>query len=227
MSTAATNTSRGSSWSDSEVKALIAIWGENKIQEELDGAVRNQAIFDGIAKKMRQKGYDRDWKQCRNKIKNLKKEYRQVKDNNTQTGRGRKTCKNYKELDNILGHRPASVPAVLLDTGTTTNSSSAVLEDPLSDGAEEREELVTNGKNKLTTLHTGYHLHVLSYIACSSIDGDDVHANSPLDSALISQPAGGSALTTDDKEPGDETSVGMSTRIIRAEATAQASRAMA
>jgi len=97
---------------------------------------------------MRQKGYDRDWKQCRNKIKNLKKEYRQVKDNNTQTGRGRKTCKNYKELDNILGHRPASVPAVLLDTGTTTNSSSAVLEDPLSDGAEEREELVTNGKNK-------------------------------------------------------------------------------
>jgi len=148
MSTAATNASRGSSWSDSEVKALIAIWGENKIQEELDGAVRNQAIFDGIAKKMRQKGYDRDWKQCRNKIKNLKKEYRQVKDNNTQTGRGRKTCKNYKELDNILGHRPASVPAILLDTGTTTNSSSAVLEDPLSDGAEEREELVTNGKNK-------------------------------------------------------------------------------
>jgi len=85
MSTAATNASRGSSWSDSEVKSLIAIWGENKIQEELDGAVRNQAIFNGIAKKMRQKGYDRDWKQCRNKIKNLKTEYRQVKDNNTQT----------------------------------------------------------------------------------------------------------------------------------------------
>ena len=224
MSTAATNTSRGSSWSDSEVKALIAIWGENKIQEELDGAVRNQAIFDGIAKKMRQKGYDRDWKQCRNKIKNLKKEYRQVKDNNTQTGRGRKTCKNYKELDNILGHRPASVPAVLLDTWTTTNISGAVLDDPLSDGAEEREELVTKlmVKINITTLHAGYHLH-----ACSSIDGDDVHANSPLDSALISQPAGGSALTTDDKEPGDETSVGMSTRIIRAEATAQASRATA
>ena len=93
---------------------------------------KKPGYIDGLAKKMRQTGYDRDWKQCRNKIKNLKKEYRQVKDSNTQTGRGRKTCKDYKELDNILGHRPASVPAVLLDTGTTTNSSSAVLENPLS-----------------------------------------------------------------------------------------------
>ena len=60
MSTAATNTSRGSSWSDNEVKALIAIWGEDNIQEELDGAVRNRVIFDNIATKMREKGYERD-----------------------------------------------------------------------------------------------------------------------------------------------------------------------
>jgi hypothetical protein len=67
---ATTSTSRGSSWSDNEVRALISIWGEDKIQEELDGAVRNQAIFNSIAKKMEEKGYDRDWLQCRNKIKN-------------------------------------------------------------------------------------------------------------------------------------------------------------
>ena len=70
---ATTSTSRGSSWSDNEVRALISIWGEDRIQEELDGAVRNQAIFNSIAKKMEEKGYDRDWQQCRNKIKNLKK----------------------------------------------------------------------------------------------------------------------------------------------------------
>ena len=50
--------------------------------------------------------------------------YRQTKDHNGQTGRGRKVCKFYRELDSILGHRPASVPAVLLDTGTTNSSSS-------------------------------------------------------------------------------------------------------
>ena len=35
-------------WSDNEVKALIAIWGGTKIQEELDGAVRNKTIFTNI-----------------------------------------------------------------------------------------------------------------------------------------------------------------------------------
>ena len=139
---ATTSTSRGSSWSDNEVRALISIWGEDRIQEELDGAVRNQAIFSSIAKKMEEKGYDRDWLQCRNKIKNFKKEYRQIKDHNGQTGRGRKTCKFYKELDGILGHRPASVPAVVLDTGTTSNSSSAT--EDVSTRAE-GEEIETNG----------------------------------------------------------------------------------
>ena len=78
MSTAVANTSRGSSWSDNEVRALIAIWGEDNIQEELDGAVRNKVIlnFDDIAMKMRQKGYERDWQQCRTKVKNLKKDYK-------------------------------------------------------------------------------------------------------------------------------------------------------
>ena len=46
ISTAVINATRGSSWSGSEVRALIAMWGE------LDGAVRNQAIFNSIAKNM-------------------------------------------------------------------------------------------------------------------------------------------------------------------------------
>ena len=196
MSTAATNTSRGSSWSDNEVKALIAIWGEDNIQEELDGAVRNRVIFDNIATKMREKGYERDWQQCRTKIKNLKKEYRQIKDHNGQTGRGRKSCKYYKELDNILGHRPASVPAVLLDTGTIGTSSSAI-EDPQGDSAEEREELETNGS--ITLIHC---ISVQSYIPCLSTVGDDVQATAPLDSATVSQAPG-----TNSKEPGDKTDV--------------------
>ena len=65
----ATNTSRGSSWSDNEVRALISIWGEDNIQEELDGVVRNQVIYSTIARKMRQKAYGREWQQCTIKIK--------------------------------------------------------------------------------------------------------------------------------------------------------------
>ena len=44
----------------------------------------------------------------------MKTQYREVKDNNNQTGRGRKSCKFFRELDEILGHRPASS---ILDTG--------------------------------------------------------------------------------------------------------------
>ena len=42
MATAETNS--GTVWVDKEVKAPLAIWGDSKIQEELDGAVRNKAI---------------------------------------------------------------------------------------------------------------------------------------------------------------------------------------
>ena len=94
---------------------------------------------------MEEKGYVRDWQQCRNKIQYLKKEYRQIKDHNGQTGRGRKTCKYYKELDNILGHRPASVPAVVLDTGTTSNSSSTTKD---ASTRAEGEESETNGNSR-------------------------------------------------------------------------------
>ena len=73
---------------------------------------------------MQDKGYDGDWLQCRNKVQNKIKKYRQVKDHNGQTGRGRKTCK-YKELDDILGHHPAFLPPILLDTEATNTSCSA------------------------------------------------------------------------------------------------------
>ena len=128
--TEATANSRGVSRSDDEVKALLAIWGEDKVQEELDGAVRNKVVFLGIAKKMQELGYDRDWQQCKIKLKRM---YRGIKDHNGEIGRWRKTCKFYKELDEILGHRPASVPPVVLDSGATSNTTTTL------DSAEEEE----------------------------------------------------------------------------------------
>lgn len=113
----------GSRWLDEETKTLISLWGEDNIQCQLDGAVRNKTIYQKIAKLMKDHGYTRDWVQCRNKIKNLKKDYRIVKDNNDETGRARKTCKYFDELDVILGHRPASIPAVLIDTGRGTEDT--------------------------------------------------------------------------------------------------------
>ena len=95
--------SRSEAWS---VKALISIWGESKIQEELDGAIMNKTIL------------------CRAKIKHLKAQYRKVKDYNGKTGTGRISCKFYTKLDNILGYRLESVPNILLDAGTGSSTES-------------------------------------------------------------------------------------------------------
>ncbi len=60
--------SRGTAWSDVEVRALIAVWGESDIQEELDGA---KVVFTEISQKLKE-GHTRE---CRNKIKSLKRIY--------------------------------------------------------------------------------------------------------------------------------------------------------
>ena len=60
--------SHGSTWSDTEVSALITVWGEADVQKQLDGATRNQTISANIAKKLEKSG-------CRAKINNLKAEY--------------------------------------------------------------------------------------------------------------------------------------------------------
>ena len=62
---------RGTVWSNAEVKALITIRRDSKIQDELDGAVRNKIIFVKIAKTLQEQGYNRDWQQCR--VKCIKK----------------------------------------------------------------------------------------------------------------------------------------------------------
>ena len=53
--------SRGPSWWDKEVIALIAIWEDARVQQELDGAVRNKAVFEKISRKMT----GMDYMQCR------------------------------------------------------------------------------------------------------------------------------------------------------------------
>ena len=81
--------SQGASWSDEEVLILIGIWGEAKVQEELDGAMRNKSAFVTISRKMLEAGFTRDWKQCRDKLKNLKVGYKAEKDHNGQPFRER------------------------------------------------------------------------------------------------------------------------------------------
>ena len=78
---------------------------------------------------MAELGYERNWEQCRQKIKNLKTDYKKIKDNNRQTGKGRKEWKHFDLLDKIMRKRAAIQPPTIFESmqgssGSSTNDVS-------------------------------------------------------------------------------------------------------
>ena len=82
-------------WSDGETFKLVELWGDEEIQALLEGCARNKHLYDKIAARMVEAGYERNGVQCRDKIKKLKGEFKKIKDNNNETGRKRKVWKFY------------------------------------------------------------------------------------------------------------------------------------
>ena len=39
-------------WTSDETKALIKVWGSPEVQNELDGVVRNKAVYEMVAKEL-------------------------------------------------------------------------------------------------------------------------------------------------------------------------------
>lgn len=107
---------RGATWSDPEVDELLNIWTNENVQAELKEATIKKHIFERIARTLREKGFYRTAEQCREKIKRLKKEYRQAKNNNYRCVRGRATVKFFPRLQAVLDGRPN--PKLFYD-GTT------------------------------------------------------------------------------------------------------------
>lgn len=129
---------KGACWSDDEVKALLSVWREASIQKELDGAVRNKAVFSKIAKRLQDAGFEKDWVQCRVKVKNLKTLYKKVKDNNARSGRARIVCPHFELLDSILGARPATEPPEVIEAMSDDPGNHSDASDTLNDGAQDK-----------------------------------------------------------------------------------------
>ena len=70
---------RGRNWTDDEIRALLSIRAEDSIQRQLLGAARNAAVFRTFADNLKiMTGLERDKCQCREKIKSLKKKYKET-----------------------------------------------------------------------------------------------------------------------------------------------------
>ena len=87
-----------STWNKEETLKLIETWGDAVMQTQLEGCKYNQEVYDIIAKELIEEGYQQSGKQCRDKIKKLKREYRKVRDKRSATGEERLPgirCRNF------------------------------------------------------------------------------------------------------------------------------------
>ena len=140
-------------WSDAETLKLIEVWGEDTIQAMLEGSKRNKDIYKKIAREMEAAGYAKTGEQCNGKIKKLRLEYKKMKDKRGKTGTGRKDWKFFDAMDSVLGHKPATQPPVMIESGAT---SSCIADEYIPE--EEGDENVTSN--------------------CSTCDETDEHSKS-------------------------------------------------
>ena len=59
-------------------KVIIIIWGQEDVQQQLDGVQRNKIVYQRIATEFQKVGVERIWQQCWTKIKNITFWYRKV-----------------------------------------------------------------------------------------------------------------------------------------------------
>lgn len=91
-------------WSDDEVQALLSLYAEESIQQQLHGATRNDKVYSCISARLDELDIHRSSKQVREKLKKLKQDYKKIKDHNNRSGCDRKSGKWFERLDAVLGH---------------------------------------------------------------------------------------------------------------------------
>ncbi|KAL2081029.1 hypothetical protein ACEWY4_022882 [Coilia grayii] len=90
-------------WADNEVEAFLNIYSEDGIQ----GGHRNTEVYQTISLRLAQMGIYHSPKQCREKIKKLKQDYKKAKEIIQKSGgSNRRTSKWFHSLDLILGRPP-------------------------------------------------------------------------------------------------------------------------
>lgn len=103
-------------------------------------------MYEKLSSALTKEGVIKSGEQCRTKVKKLRQDYKKIKDNHNQTGRGRTSWKFFEPLNDILGTRPATRPPVVLDTQDAT-SLVAEENDEISD---EEEDVVESGSSAVT-----------------------------------------------------------------------------
>ena len=75
-----------------------------------------------ISECLRIAGFHRTWKQCKDKMKNLKQYYKDLKDGHNRSGNDRSNWPYYDLIDSVLADRPSTRPRHVIDTTSPPTS---------------------------------------------------------------------------------------------------------
>ena len=103
-------------------------------------------IWQGIAATLAAKGWKLSWELCEKKLRNLKQSYKHIKDNNSKTGRGRKSWEYFDILDEIYGTDATVVLPHIVETLASASASEVLTPATLE---SESETVVADGKTTL------------------------------------------------------------------------------
>lgn len=96
---------RRRNWTNAETSALLVIWSDKTIQRQLLGTTRNTVVFRTIFERLQQRGYLGQEAICQEKIKALKKKYKEVTDRFCQSGVGIKLDDEPNDYEVYVGFK--------------------------------------------------------------------------------------------------------------------------
>ncbi|XP_048692480.2 uncharacterized protein LOC125630493 [Caretta caretta] len=142
------NRKRAPTWTEREVQDLIAVWGEESVLSELRSSFQNAKTFVKISQGMKDRGHNRDPKQCRVKLKELRQAYQKTREVNGRSGSEPQTCRFYDELHAILGGSATTTPAVLFDSfnGDGGNTEAGFGDEEDGDDDDDDDEVVDSSQ---------------------------------------------------------------------------------
>lgn len=96
---------RGASWSYNETRILLSLWGQDMVQRQLTNSKRTRHVWEKIAEKIKEYGFQRTAEQVRTRVFNMIAEYRRILKN--PTPERKKKCIFFDALHKIYQAKDA------------------------------------------------------------------------------------------------------------------------
>lgn len=130
-------------WTDNETKQLIELYHKN-IEKFQEKKFKPKAIFAEIAKTFPRFNCD----QVETKMKNLKKTYKSIYDNNKATGRGTIKWPYYNSMNEIFGQKPENEPLSIASSSLGFKKSLAIEQSTSGSDDVQSSETVTSARKR-------------------------------------------------------------------------------